>query len=314
MEAKVQITMKEFEKAVEILSVEEFQNKIKLGVFSNIEELEGRVANFDKNNMGTFYESTVETYLKEISSTKALNSEKLGVLLKKVKSGDEFAREELLEGILKSVARIALIYNKLGSSYVDLVQDGIIGVITAVEYYDEKLDIDPLEFLELWCKYQMIQSNKISIEELKLAIITYLKNEKVEMYKAVNKDEFDKEQMEKELGITYDEYETLQRIDNYGFIIGKDDRKSLEGNKTIEEVDREIARIEKTMVVSNVVNKFGKEEIKIIEMFYGLTGKRKYYSDIATELDKKVEQVEEQLKSIMTKLKYNGKREWIDEN
>ncbi|MCK5779795.1 MAG: hypothetical protein KAH04_02185 [Psychrilyobacter sp.] len=308
------ITMKEFEEISEILNIEGFKNKVALKKILNIDELEGRVTNFDQENMGTFHETTVETYLKEISSTKAIKSERVGELLKEIKLGDEFAREELLEGILKSIARIALIYNKLGVSYMDLVQDGLIGVINGINFYDEKLNIDPLIYLELWCKYQIIQSTKTSMEELKLAIITYLKNEKVEIYKARNSGVFDEKDMEEKLGITLEEYKNLQKIDGYGFIIGETDKESLEGNKTIEEVDKEIARIEKTMLVSNIVNKFSKEEIKIIEMFYGLSGKRKYHGEIAIEFDKDIELVEEQFKNIMIKLKYNGSREWINEN
>jgi len=307
------LDMKSFENIVETSTFEEFKDKIYTFEGKKIDEINGRVERFDLKNKGNFYENTVENYLKELSSLKPLKEEEILELLKKVKNGDIDSRETLIEGMLKLVAQIALRYSKAGTSYIELIQEGIMGIAIAIENYDLNSTMDFVEYMKLWIKYQMINSNKGVVEELKNPIITYFKHLKIELYKK-NNEELDPVELEKELGICMEEFENLEKINSYGFLIGEEDRRKIKEYKNIAEIDSELEKLEKLMSVSNLANKFTTREIEMLELYYGLNGKRKFFEEIGKIFDISPENVKEEINKLTIKLKYDGKREWIDEN
>lgn len=314
------IDMKSFEQIVEISNTDEFRDLILKLDGKKIDEIDGRVVKFDIKNPGNFYENTVENYLRELSSIKPIKKDKVLELIKCIKSGDVFSREVLMEGSLKLVAKIALCYSKAGTSYIELVQDGLMGIIKAIDNYDLDCIMDFSEYMEFWIKYEMIQSNKLVIEELKSPIIAYFKNMKVEVYQSENKTgdseikEVNVEEIKRVLNMDMEEFENLQKISDYGFLIKKEDKEEAEVYKSIAEVDIELAKVEKLMSVSNLANKFTSIEIEMLDLYYGLSGKRKYFEEIGNILGMDPSKVKSIVEKLMIKLKYNGKKEWIDEN
>ena len=314
------IDMRSFELMVENSTINEFKDIILNLEGKKIDEINGRVEKFNMKNIGSFYENTVENYLRELSSIKAVKKEEILDLIKGIKDGDTSSREILMEKSLKLVAKIALYYSKTGTSYLELVQEGIMGIVKAIDNYDLDCPVDFLEYMEFWIKYEMIQSNKLVVEELKSPIMTYLKNMKVEIYKSKNKinnleiNESEIENIKKVLNMDIEEFENLQKINDYGFLIKEEDKEDAKVYNSIVEVDIELEKIEKIMLVSNLANKFTVEEIKILDLYYGLSGKRQYFEEIGKILDIEPSKVKLKIDKLMIKLKYNGKKEWIDEN
>lgn len=314
------IDMRSFELMAETSTTEEFKSLILNLKGKKIDETDGRIERFDFKNIGSFYENTVENYLRELSSVKSIKKEKISELIKNIKDGDISSREILMEGSLKLVAKTALYYSKVGTSYIELVQDGLMGIVKAIDNYDLNCPMDFSEYMEFWIKYEMIQSNKLVVEELKSPVIAYFKNMKVEVYKSENKavdsemKEVNAEEIKKVLNMDMEEFENLQKISDYGFLIKEEDREEAEVYKSIAEVDMELAKVEKLMSVSNLANKFKVKEIKILDLYYGLSGKRKYFEEIGKILDMEPSKVKADIEKLMIKLKYNGKKEWIDEN
>ena len=312
--------MRSFELMAETSTVDEFNRLILNLEGKKIDEIDGRVERFDVKNIGNFYEDTVENYLRELSSVKSIKKEKISELVKNIKDGDLSSREILMEGSLKLVAKTALYYSKVGASYIELVQDGLMGIVKAIDNYDLDYSMDFLEYMEFWIKYEMIQSNKLVVEELKSPIIAYFKNMKVEIYKSKNNiigsemEEVNAEEIKRVLNMDIEEFENLQKINNYGFLIKKEDREEAKVYRSIVEVDIELAKVEKLMSVSNLANKFTVIEIKMLDLYYGLSGKRKYFEEIGEILDMEPSKVKTEIEKLMIKLKYNGKKEWIDED
>ena len=308
--------MRTFENIAETSNRNEFKGIILTLVGKKIDEVSGRVERFDMKNMGNFYENTVENYLRELSSVKSLKEEDILELVKKIKDGDISSREILIEGSLKLVARIALNYSKVGTSYIELVQEGLMGIVTAIECYDLDSTISFIKYMELWIKYEMIQNNKISVDELRSPVIAYFKHMKVEVYKNNNKnvEELDSEDIKKILKMDIEEFENLQKINSYGFLMKVEDKEKVEIYRSISEIDEELSKINRLMAVSNLANKFTIKEIQILDLYYGLSGKRKYVEEIGKFLEREEREIKSELDKLMIKLKYNGKREWIDEN
>ncbi len=81
-------------------------------------------------------EDPVRMYLKEIGTVPLLTAEEELELAKRKSEGDEKAKERLIEANLRLVVSIAKRYTGRGMSFLDLVQEGNLGLIKGVEKFD----------------------------------------------------------------------------------------------------------------------------------------------------------------------------------
>lgn len=82
-------------------------------------------------------ESDLQTYLKEMSKVRRrLTPEEEQAIARKVMEGDQEARKSLIEANLPLVVSIAKHYRYRGLSDVDLIEEGNVGLIKAVDGYD----------------------------------------------------------------------------------------------------------------------------------------------------------------------------------
>ena len=80
----------------------------------------------------------VRMYLKEIGKVQLLSSEEEFYLAERVSEGDESAKKRLSEANLRLVVSIAKRYVGRGMLFLDLIQEGNLGLIKAVEKFDYK--------------------------------------------------------------------------------------------------------------------------------------------------------------------------------
>lgn len=85
---------------------------------------------------GISIEDPVRMYLKEIGKVPLLNAEEEIELAKKMEMGDEEAKKRLAEANLRLVVSIAKRYVGRGMLFLDLIQEGNLGLIKAVEKFD----------------------------------------------------------------------------------------------------------------------------------------------------------------------------------
>ena len=81
-------------------------------------------------------EDPVRMYLKEIGTVPLLTADEELELAKRKTEGDEAAKERLIEANLRLVVSIAKRYTGRGMSFLDLVQEGNLGLIKGVEKFD----------------------------------------------------------------------------------------------------------------------------------------------------------------------------------
>ena len=81
-------------------------------------------------------EDPVRMYLKEIGTVPLLTADEELRLAKKKAEGDQAAKERLIEANLRLVVSIAKRYTGRGMSFLDLVQEGNLGLIKGVEKFD----------------------------------------------------------------------------------------------------------------------------------------------------------------------------------
>ena len=87
---------------------------------------------------GVGTEDPVRMYLKEIGKVPLLTSDEEIELAKRIELGDEEAKQRLAEANLRLVVSIAKRYVGRGMQFLDLIQEGNLGLIKAVEKFDYK--------------------------------------------------------------------------------------------------------------------------------------------------------------------------------
>ncbi|MFQ3550185.1 MAG: RNA polymerase sigma factor RpoD/SigA [Armatimonadota bacterium] len=79
---------------------------------------------------------SMELYLSRIGKWPLLSADEEKILSKRAKSGDEYAQKILIESNLKLVVSVAKIYSRSGIPLPDLIQEGNLGLMKAVESFD----------------------------------------------------------------------------------------------------------------------------------------------------------------------------------
>ena len=108
------------------------------------DELENDLESFDRpENMekalaseGLMIDDPVKLYLKEIGRVPLLDSDREAELARRTSEGDEKAKKELVEANLRLVVSIAKRYVGKGLFFLDLIQEGNLGLMKAVSKFD----------------------------------------------------------------------------------------------------------------------------------------------------------------------------------
>lgn len=108
------------------------------------ENIEADLENFESSESmekalsqeGLMIDDPVKMYLKEIGRVPLLSAEREAELSKRMAEGDERAKQELVEANLRLVVSIAKKYVGKGLFFLDLIQEGNLGLMKAVSKFD----------------------------------------------------------------------------------------------------------------------------------------------------------------------------------
>jgi RNA polymerase primary sigma factor len=94
----------------------------------------------------------LQLYLREIGQVKLLTPQEEVQLARRIKRGDEAAREHMIRANLRLVVKIARDYDGLGLPLLDLINEGNIGLITGVERFDPAKGAKLSTYAAWWIK------------------------------------------------------------------------------------------------------------------------------------------------------------------
>ena len=111
---------------------------------AEFEDVENEVSQMDNNEdvdkvlsqEGLAIDDPVRMYLKEIGKVPLLDADRELLLAQKMSEGDQRAKQELVEANLRLVVSIAKRYVGKGMFFLDLIQEGNLGLMKAVEKFD----------------------------------------------------------------------------------------------------------------------------------------------------------------------------------
>ncbi len=221
-------------------------------------------------------ESIVGEYLEEISYIQPLSKEEIENILETL--DEEESSHKLVEANLREVANIAFDYLVAGIDYLDLIQEGNIGIIKALEEYRPS-NGDVLDYIKLWARREMV----------------FFVEEKVETEKYMYKGYFSKRREE------LLEHEIVAELEDE-----TEEEVSLEEkSEVIEEKMNEVEKLDYT----SVYKKISHLEEEVLKRYYGLVGeKRESLFEIENALDLKRGEGEQIFEEALTKISLGGGR------
>ena len=97
-------------------------------------------------------QSPLETYLREINETSLLNAEEEKQLAYRIEEGDSEARDRMVRANLRLVVNIARSYTGKGLGLQDLIEEGNLGLLRAVEGFDPTMNTRFSTYASYWIK------------------------------------------------------------------------------------------------------------------------------------------------------------------
>jgi RNA polymerase primary sigma factor len=98
------------------------------------------------------YDESFQSYLNQIRKIPLLSFEEVLELSRRIQNGDTNARRRLIESNLRLVVKIAMSYNIKDVSLMDLIQEGNIGLIRAVDKYDHRKRVRFSTYAAWWIR------------------------------------------------------------------------------------------------------------------------------------------------------------------
>lgn len=131
----------------------------KIDFYQEIEDL--KIDDVEEENIKVKTESinddvSIKYYLKEIAKIKLLTADEEKELAKRIEEGDEEALEKLVNSNLRLVVKIAKKYVSVEYPFIDIIQDGNLGLIKAAKKFDYRRDVRFSTYSSWWIK-QTIQ-------------------------------------------------------------------------------------------------------------------------------------------------------------
>jgi len=225
------------------------------------------------NQYSNDFNDTVRTYYEDLKKYKPLTRTKEKRLIRLCKKGNLKAKNEIIEANLRFVFDIAKRYTGRGVSISDLISDGNMGLLRAIEKFDETRDLKFISYAVWWVRQAMLED----INKTKL--LNHIEIEPNTSNDAV---------LEKTLTDGEDEHVSYYEI---GFSNEK------------EEKSREVLESQK-IVVSDLLSNLTDREKDIIELSYGLNNKKELsLTEIAAKYNMSIERIRQINVKSMRKLR-----------
>ncbi len=266
-----------FEKIIEnnTLSDDEFFEFLKFVYQDNIPEVRTSVDGNDfivleDENYYVEEKETIKSYLENVKE----KNEEMTKKSEKTIITDE-NRTEMVERYLKIAVRESLLYSKYGFSFLDMVQEATLGVITALNYY-EKISLMTEEmdfFIKNFAVKYILEFQKDLLKDIKASELSYMLYLKIKVDKELGHTV---DEISKQMNVTKEYIEKLEKLfDNV------EPDELIESDQIFEKANK----ITQLYILENIPKKLSYIDERILVMFYGLDDKIYSENEIAKALN-----------------------------
>jgi RNA polymerase primary sigma factor len=148
--------------------------------------------------------NVMRTYMQEISKTPLLTKQEEFDLAERIKAGDKAARDHMISANLRLVVKIAYDYNNFGLPLLDLISEGNIGLIKAVERFDPSKGGKLSTYAAWWIKQSIKRALANQSKTIRLPVHLVDRIARMRKVTAQLADELDREPTDEEIAFTMD--------------------------------------------------------------------------------------------------------------
>jgi RNA polymerase primary sigma factor len=140
----------------------------------------------------------LQLYLREIGQVKLLTPEEETVLARRIKRGDQQARERMIKANLRLVVKIAHDYDGLGLPLLDLINEGNIGLIKGVERFDPAKGAKLSTYAAWWIKQAIKRALANQSKTIRLPVhvvdkVAHIRRAELRLRETLDRDPTDEE-------------------------------------------------------------------------------------------------------------------------
>jgi RNA polymerase primary sigma factor len=226
---------------------------------------------------------SLRMYLREIGRVPLLTASQEVALAKRIERGDMRAKDEMIEANLRLVVSIAKGYLGRGLSFLDLIQEGSLGLIRAVEKFDYRRGYKFSTYATWWIRQAVTRAIADKARTIRIPVHMVEKlNRVVQMERQMTQNlgrEPKPEELSRELRMDVSEVRELLRLAQQPISlerpVGEDEDSSLgdfvedeaapspfdEASRTLRETD-----------IRRALDTLPERERQVLELRFGLTG------------------------------------------
>lgn len=262
----------------------------------------------------------VRTYLKEIGRIPLLTFEEEVDLAKRIEEGDERAKDQLAEANLRLVVSIAKRYVGRGMQFLDLIQEGNMGLIKAVDKFEHKKGFKFSTYATWWIRQAITRSIADQSRTIRIpvhmveTINKFARTQRLLLQKLGR--EATEEEIAEDMGITVEKVQEIKKISQEPISLetpkGDDDEGSISEFIPDEETETPYDAASNVLLKEQISNLMKKElterEEMVLRLRFGLDdGKARTLEEVGKVFDVTRERIRQIEAKALKKLNKPGK-------
>jgi RNA polymerase primary sigma factor len=225
----------------------------------------------------------LQLFLKDIGKVDLLTAAQEVELAKRIERGDHGAKQEMVEANLRLVVSIAKKYRNQGLPFLDLIQEGTIGLVRAAEKFDYRKGFKFSTYATWWIRQAVARALADKARTIRMPVHVVEKLNKIVRSERKLRAEFGREPNAGEIGhdldLTADEVEHIRRSAQTPVSLEKpvgDEDESEFGhfitdeNLPLPDEEAEITMRKETL--RKILGTLSSRERQVLELRYGLDG------------------------------------------
>ena len=231
-----------------------------------------------------FSTDSLQLFLKDIGRVDLLTAAQEVELAKRIERGDHRAKQEMVEANLRLVVSIAKRYRNQGLPFLDLIQEGTIGLVRAAEKFDWRKGYKFSTYATWWIRQAVARALADKARTIRMPVHVVEKLNKIMRAERKLRAERGREptnlEIADDLDMTLEEVESIRRTSQTPVSLEKPvgDEEESEFGHFIEDdsepLPDEVAGLKlRDEALAQALSQLGDRERRVLELRFGLNGR-----------------------------------------
>jgi RNA polymerase primary sigma factor len=227
----------------------------------------------------------LQLFLKDIGKVELLTAAQEIELAKRIERGDHQAKQDMVAANLRLVVSIAKRYRNQGLPFLDLIQEGTIGLVRAAEKFDHRKGFKFSTYATWWIRQAVARALADKARTIRMPVHVVEKLNKIvrteRKLRAERGREPSSNEIARELELSIDEVDQIRRSAQTPVSLEKpvgDDEESEFGHFITDELaplpDELAEDVLRKEALKNILGTLSERERRVLELRYGLNGEQ----------------------------------------